>query len=199
MEEQEPNKATKFQKFLYWFLIPLLFTATVGLVAMTVLGFNVFEMSKQIGQKVPFVSSLFDEGTDKKMEEIEKKVIDLEADIKDREARITQLEKQLTGKDQEMERAQLEKDRLKAEIEELRAIRDENKRAFKDIVKTYETISAKKAAPIIAEMNENEAVKILANVKPATLAAIMENMEPQKAAKMTALLTAAKESGAETQ
>ncbi|WP_080846445.1 MotE family protein [Cytobacillus gottheilii] len=191
--EGNHNKTGKFQKFLYWFLIPLLFALAVMLLVLTLLGHNVFQVTKEYGQKIPFLSSLFSEEEISSMEEFENKVIELEADIKDREARITQLEGQLETKDLDIERAQLEKERLQQEVDELRAIRDENKRAFKDIIKTYETISAKKAAPILTEMDDAEAVRILANVKPDTLAAIMENLDPANAARMTGLLTAAKE------
>lgn len=197
--EEIPKKTSKFQKFLYWFLIPFLFALAVALLVLTLLGHNVFQVTKEYGQKIPFVSSLFNEESNGSLEESENKVIELEADIKDREARITQLEGQLETKDIDIERAQLEKERLQQEIEELRAIRDENKRAFKDIIKTYETISAKKAAPIISEMEDSEAVRILASVKPDTLASIMENMDPANAARMTGLLTAAKENEQETE
>ncbi|MEW9108592.1 MotE family protein [Cytobacillus gottheilii] len=191
--EGNQNTTSKFQKFLYWFLIPLLFALAVMLLVFTLLGHNVFQVTKEYGQKIPILSSLFTEDQNASMEEFENKVFELEADIKDREARITQLEGQLETKDLDIERAQLEKERLQQEIDELRAIRDENKRAFKDIIKTYETISAKKAAPIITEMEDSEAVRILANVKPDTLASIMENLDPANAARMTGLLTAAKE------
>lgn len=197
--EEKPKKTGKFQKFLYWFLIPILFAFAVTLLVLTLLGHNVFQVTKEYGQKIPFVSSLFNEEENASLEESENKVIELEADIKDREARITQLEGQMETKDLDIERAQLEKERLQQEIDELRAIRDENKRAFKDIIKTYETISAKKAAPILTEMEESEAVRILANVKPDTLAAIMEKMDPANAARMTGLLTAAKENEQETE
>jgi flagellar motility protein MotE (MotC chaperone) len=88
-----------------------------------------------------------------------------------------------------MEKFQLEKDRLLQEIDDLQAIQAENKRAFKDIVRTYETLSAKKAAPIITKMTNDEALKILTNIKAETLAGILENMQPEDAAKYTQLLT----------
>ena len=44
----------------------------------------------------------------------------------------------------------------------------------------------KKAAPIITQMNDNEALKILSSLKPATLAAILEKMNATDAAKYTA-------------
>lgn len=186
--EQE-KKVNKFQWFLIVVLIPLLFAITVTLIVMTAAGANVFETVKTYGQKIPFVSSLVEEKNPKSIEDFEKKLISLEAQIKDREAKIEQLELDIDGKEKEVVRAKLESEQLQLQINELKAIQEENKRAFKDIVKTYETISAKKAAPIIAEMSDTEALKILTNIKADTLASILENLDPEEAAKYTELLT----------
>ncbi|WP_026585533.1 MotE family protein [Bacillus sp. J33] len=195
--EQESQKISKLQWFLFAFFIPVLFAITVALLVFTLSGNNIFETAKEYSQKVPFLSSMFDGESSSPQEAIEEQLIELEAEIKDREARITQLEDQLESKNLEIERAGLEKQRLEHEIEELTAIKEENKRAFKDIVKTYESISAKKAAPILTEMKEDEAVKILSNIKADTLAEIMEKMDPEDAARYTALLTAAEENNAQ--
>ena len=50
-------------------------------------------------------------------------------------------------------------------------------------------MSAKKAAPIIESMNENDALTILFSLKSDTLAGLLENMSPDVAAKFTTLLT----------
>ena len=126
-EELETKKTSRFQSFIYVVLIPLLFTITVALIVMTILGYNVFELTKEYGQKIPFVSSM---------------------------------------------------------------ISDDASDSAKDIVKTYETISAKKAAPILSQMSETEALQILTNLKSDRLAEIMEKMEPEDAARYTELLTA---------
>ncbi|MDZ5473480.1 MotE family protein [Bacillus sp. 31A1R] len=188
-QEQTEKKFNKFQWFLFVVLIPLLFAITLGLIVATVAGINVFETSKEYGQKLPFVSSLFKEEEVKSVEEFEKNIISLEAQIKDREAKIEQLELEIDGKVKEVERGKLEKEQLQIQIDELLSIQEENKRAFKDIVKTYETMSAKKAAPIIAEMTDKEALKILSNLKADTLASVLENMDAAKAAKYTEKLT----------
>lgn len=189
-EELETKKTSRFQSFIYVVLIPLLFTITVALIVMTILGYNVFELTKEYGQKIPFVSSMISDDASDSAKDIETNMIELEAEIKDREAKITKLETELESKDQEISRAELEKERLQEEIDELTAIKEENKRAFKDIVKTYETISAKKAAPILSQMSETEALQILTNLKSDRLAEIMEKMEPEDAARYTELLTA---------
>lgn len=189
-EELESKKTSRFQSFIFVVLIPLLFTITVALIVMTILGYNVFELTKEYGQKIPFISSALSDDASDSAKDVETKMIELEAEIKDREAKITKLETELDSKDQEISRAKLEKEQLESEIEELTAMKEENKRAFKDIVKTYETISAKKAAPILSQMSETEALEILTNLKSDTLAEIMEKMEPEDAARYTELLTA---------
>jgi flagellar motility protein MotE (MotC chaperone) len=189
MEEQDGKKFKKFQWFLFTGLIPLLFALVVALIVFSFAGINVFEKAAEIGQKTPVLSSLFGDKDNKTSEQLETNIIKLEGEIKDREAEIEQLQTELDGKDKEMERSKLEKEQLQAQIDELMAIQEDNKRAFKDIIKTYETMSAKKAAPIITQMNDEEAAKILTNVKADTLAAIMENMSSKDAAKYTEMLT----------
>ncbi|MED3552189.1 MotE family protein [Cytobacillus praedii] len=189
-EELESKKTSRFQSFIFVVLIPLLFTITVALIVMTILGYNVFELTKEYGQKIPFISSALSDDASNSAKDVETKMIELEAEIKDREAKIANLETELESKDQEISRAKLEKEQLESEIEELTAMKEDNKRAFKDIVKTYETISAKKAAPILSQMSETEALEILTNLKSDTLAEIMEKMEPEDAARYTELLTA---------
>ncbi|WP_019152786.1 MotE family protein [Robertmurraya massiliosenegalensis] len=183
------KKANKFQWFLYTGLIPLLFLVVVMLIVFSVAGVNVFEKAKEYSQKVPFLSEMIKEEPTQTMEELEANTIELEGQIQDKEAQIEKLQSELEGKDSEIERTNLEIEQLQLQIDELLAIQDENKRAFKDIVKTYETMSAKKAAPIISKMQEQEALQILSSIKSDNLAAIMENLQPEEAAKYTELLT----------
>jgi flagellar motility protein MotE (MotC chaperone) len=188
-EEKEDKKVNKFQWFIFTGLIPTLFAMLIVLIVLTFAGINVFEKAKEYGQKVPFISSLIETDAAPSIQEWEANMIELEGEIKDREAQLEQLQTELDGKDKEVERAKLEIEQLEIQINELMAIQEENKRAFKDIVKTYESMSAKKAAPIIAQMQEQEAVKILSNLTADSLAAVLENLEPDKAAKFTELLT----------
>ncbi|UII57412.1 MotE family protein [Cytobacillus spongiae] len=189
IEEKEGKKYNKFQWFLVAFLIPVLFAVTVALIVSTVAGFNVFELAKEYGSKVPILSSIIPADETKSLEKLEDHMIELQGQIKDREAKISKLETDIDTKDKEVERVKLEKEQLQKQIDELVAIQEENKRAFKDIIKTYETISPKKSAPIITSMTDDEAIKILTNIKAETLAGIMENMPPEDAARFTELLT----------
>lgn len=188
-QEQEQKTFNKFQWFVFTGLIPTLFAILIVLIVLSFAGINVFEKAKEYGQKVPYVSNLIKEDETKSVEEWEAGLIELEGQIKDKEAQIEQLRTEIDGKDKEVERGKLEIEQLQSQIDELLAIQEENKRAFKDIIKTYETMSAKKVAPIISQMNDEEALKILTNIKADTLAAIMENLGPEEAAKYTEMLT----------
>lgn len=188
-EINEEKKSNKFQWFFYTGLIPIMFAVVVALIIFSFAGINVFEKTKEYSQKVPFLSDFVSKEDVKTEEDLETNIIELEGEIKDKEAKIEQLQTELDGKDKEVERANLEVEQLQLQIDELIAIQEENKRAFKDIIKTYETMSAKKAAPIITQMNDEEAIKILTNINADTLAAIMENLGPVEAAKFTEMLT----------
>ncbi|SFA74036.1 MULTISPECIES: MotE family protein [unclassified Bacillus (in: firmicutes)] len=188
-QDKDENRQSPIQWFLLVILIPIMFAIVVTLIVTTVAGINVFDVAKEHGAKIPLIGGLFDQDEQKALAEFEKERIDLEGQIKDREAKIEQLQSKLENKDKDIEKARLERDRLLQEIDDLNAIQEENKRAFKDIVRTYETLSAKKAAPIITQMKDEEALKILTNVSAETLASIMENMEPDQAAKYTQLMT----------
>lgn len=188
-QDKDEKRQSPFQWFLLVFLIPIMFAIVVTLIVTTVAGINVFDVAEEHGGKIPLIGGLFNQDEQKALAEFEKERIDLEGQIKDREAKIEQLQAKLENKDKDIEKARLEKERLLQEIDDLNAIQEENKRAFKDIVRTYETLSAKKAAPIISQMKDEEALKILTNVSAETLAKIMENLEPEKAAKYTQLMT----------
>ena len=192
IEETEAKKYNKIQWFFIVIVIPALFSIAVAMVVASVAGINVFEKAKEYSEKIPFLSSE-EKGTDEQILEMDQKLTELKAEVKDREAAISDMETNLEGKDQEIETLKLEKEQLQIQIDDLILAQEDGKRQFKEIVSTYETMSAKKAAPIITEMNDEEAMKILSSLKPATLAAILEKMNAADAAKYTAQLTSKSE------
>jgi flagellar motility protein MotE (MotC chaperone) len=189
IETVEEMKAKPFQKFLLLVLIPLLIIITLGLIIATATGVNVFEKAKLYTAKIPIVGSLAQKENAASIKNIEKNVNDLQNQLKDRDAEITQLQEKLDTKDTDLQKAKMDNSQLQQDIKDLNAAQKESKRALKDIVSTYETMSPKKAAPIIAKMTDTEALKILSGVKPEVLAAIMENMDSTQAARFTELMT----------
>jgi flagellar motility protein MotE (MotC chaperone) len=189
LEEKQEKKGKSFLWFLYVVLIPLLFAITVALIIFSVAGVNVMNAAKDFGQKIPIVGSLVQKDHSNTSKTSDKNIIELQGQIKDREAEISQLQTQIDNKNKDIQNAQLENSRLQKEMDDMAASQADSKLALKDIIKTYETMSAKKAAPIITQMNDKEALKILSSLKADTLASIMENMNSKDAAKYTQLLT----------
>ncbi|BCB03356.1 MotE family protein [Bacillus sp. KH172YL63] len=189
IEKEEKESYSRFQKFVFIFLIPLLFAITFALVIMAVAGINVFEKAQTLSSDIPFLSKVMPSQDEAEREQLQEKMISLKASIEDQEAKITQLQSEIEKKDSENEQLQANIQQKEEELEELRQIGEENKRAFKEVVNTFEEMSAKSAAPVLLNMNDDEAMKILSSIKPDTLADILEKMPPADAARYTELLS----------
>jgi flagellar motility protein MotE (MotC chaperone) len=185
-EEKETKSSSRFQWIVFVVFIPLLFAITIALVVMTVAGINVFEKA----QSLPFVSKVLPSENKQDQEQLENRIVSLQASIEDKEAKISQLQSEIDGKEKDNEKLQAVIEQQKLELEELRQIGEENKRAFKEVVSTFESMSAKSAAPVLLNMEDQEAVKILSSIKPDNLADILEKMPPEDAARYTGLLAA---------
>lgn len=191
VQKQTKEKAPSlFQRFIFWFFIPLLFAIFLALLIASLKGVNVFEKAKEISGNIPIIAELNNGKEKASMSEYEDQINSLDVEIQEKNVQINQLQSQLNNKDIEKEELLLEIEKLQTTVAELQQIHSENKRAFKDIVTTFESMTPKKAAPIILEMNENEAVKILSNVNTELLAQILEKMPPDKAAMYSGLLAA---------
>ncbi|WP_141992175.1 hypothetical protein [Bacillus sp. B4EP4a] len=192
LEELEESKISKFQWFLVIF-IPLIFAVTVALIVFTVAGVNVVEKAKEMSAKIPFIESdQKDEEKGKPAENDEKvsmKLEKLETEIENKEKEIEKLEGIIDTRDKAIAKAEAEKQQLQTEMNQFRDSQNNSKQAFKDIIRTYETMAPKKAAPIIMEMNDEDAVEILSSMKAVTLAKVLEQMNTADAARLTKKLT----------
>jgi flagellar protein FlbB len=123
----------------------------------------------------------------------------------------------LNKRDQEIadkERVQKEKEefiaveerRIRMRIEELTKVQDELDKSdkanrarsdelFKRMVKTYETMSPKKAAGVISVMKDDLAIDLLLTMKEKKVAAIFDVMDAQRAMKLSSLMARRKPAG----
>jgi flagellar motility protein MotE (MotC chaperone) len=190
--ELKESKISKFQWFLVIF-IPLIFAVTVALIVFTVAGVDVVKKAKEMSAKIPFIESdQKDEENGKSAnndEKVSMKLEKLETDIDNKEKEIEKLEGIIDTRDKAIAKAEAEKQQLQTEMNQLKDSQNNSKQAFKDIIRTYETMAPKRAAPIITEMNDEDAVEILSSMKAATLAKVLEQMTTADAARLTKKLT----------
>ncbi|MCA1059165.1 MotE family protein [Rossellomorea aquimaris] len=189
IEEEKKDSSNRFQRFIFIIVIPLLFAITFALVIMTFAGINIFEKAQSISSDIPFLSKVIPSNETEDRKQLQERIISLNASIEDQEAKTAQLQSEIEKRDSENEQLQATIQQQKAELEELRQIGEDNKRAFKEVVSTFEAMSAKSAAPVLMNMDDEEAMKILSNIKPDTLADILEKMPPEDAARYTGLLS----------
>ncbi|MCA1053513.1 MotE family protein [Rossellomorea aquimaris] len=186
LEGKETESGSRLQWIVFVIFIPLLFAITIALIVMTVAGINVFEKA----QSIPIVAKVLPSDHKQEQEQLQSRITSLQASIEDKESTISQLQNEMDASQEENEKLQATIDQQKLEMEELRQIGEENKRAFKEVVSTFESMSAKSAAPVLLKMESQDAVKILSNIKPDQLADILEKMPPEDAARLTGLLSA---------
>ena len=193
--EEKKKPFNFFQRFILVAIIPSIFALIVLVILLSYSGVNVVEKGKELMNHIPFLSSEEAASTDKVLENNKSTISSLQTKLDEQESQIESLEKQLENSESRVQEANVEKEKLQSELNSLKSSQEETQKALAEIVKTYETMSAKNAASILSEMSENEALKILAELKPAKLASILEKMEPTDASKYTELLSNDAETG----
>lgn len=178
-----------FKKFFYLFLIPFMFLIAILLIITSVTEYNVFKMADVVVEKIPFISS--EEGDEVIENSLlnEQKVVELQAEVQEKEAQISQLQSQIDSSAIEKEELLVEQERLLFEIEKLKRNQEETQKEFKEILSTFEKMSAKTAAPILVQMSDTESLRIMSSMKADTLSAVFTKMSPADAARYTELLS----------
>ncbi|MBD8004021.1 MotE family protein [Bacillus norwichensis] len=188
-DTQKDNKKTGlFQKLFSWVVIPLLLILFLTLLAATLTGVNVYEKAKEIGGKIPVISSILGGKETVSIDEHNEAIVKLQAQIEEKNAKISRLERKVEDKESEIDLLNQDKKRLETTIEEKSQVDNDKKREMNEIVAVYETMMPKRAASIIVEMKDEEAVSILSSLGSEPLARIMEKMPPEKAAGYTQML-----------
>lgn len=186
--ETKKRKKSGLSKFTFFVFLPLLVIMSIVLFVTTILDINIFDQTKQITEKIPFLSS----DNDKLTEEYGDQMISLQAEIQDRNIEVKQLEQMVEKKEGEIDQQAIKIKQLEETIGELEQIQEDNKRAFKEVVTTFESMAPKKAAPIIIEMQETEAIELLSAMNVETLAKILEQMPAKNAAAYMEQITVTK-------
>ncbi|MGM7635839.1 MotE family protein [Bacillus sp. Hm123] len=194
-KQEDGNKTSKLQWFLFAIVIPILFAITVALIVMTVAGVNIFDKAKEIGASIPGVSSMMDSETSKDEKVAKNRLVSLQAEVEDQKAEIEKLQKKLETSDQKIEKLLTEKDRLEIEIEQQQKQEEDSNTSKRDnksenpVIDTYESMAPKNIANIIVNLSDKEAVNIISAMSTDKQAQILEKLPPETAAKYTKMLT----------
>ncbi len=182
---KQNEKSSKFVWFLLVIAVPAVFAVTVFGIVLSFMGVNVIEEAKNTGKKIPIVKNLLNDeapavfvsqNTEKqwkdKFEEQEEYIKILSADLQKKEKEVTVLKSDIALLEKQVEDAETS---VKA---------DENGQ----LKKLYEAMSAKDAAAVMSEMNNNEVLAILTLLQAESQAAILAKFDAKRAAELTVLM-----------
>lgn len=191
-KDEETKKTSKLQWFLFVVFIPLLFTISIVLLILTFSGINVFEQGKKYAAQLPFISQWIEGTEENEKKKLQEQLIELKATIVEKEKQLKKANDAIKEKEAEIDALKQEIARLQTEKEQAQQPTtppaEQTSEPRVDVVKMYETMSARKAAEIIPQMSDQEAVNLLSKLKADKVAAILEKMDAQNAAKYTSLL-----------
>lgn len=186
---EERKAGSFFQMLLAWFVIPLVFAIAVLLIIAKVADVNVLDKAKEWTSSVPVLEQKKqDSSTQKDKKILEERVIAMKEEMKQKEQQLMEIQEDLKKSNAKNEELILAQEKLQAEILVLQRTNDDSRKEIGQLVSTFEQMSAKSAAPVITKMDDAQALQLLSQMKATTLAAVLEKMSPEDAAKYTALL-----------
>ncbi|MBH0160982.1 MotE family protein [Fictibacillus sp. 26RED30] len=182
---KQNEKSNRMVWFLLVVFVPFVFALTVFGIVLSFMGVDVWEEAKNTSKNMPIIKNIFSEksevavtnnGQEKqwksKFDEQEDYIKILSADLQKKEKEVTDLKSNI---------ALLEKQVEDAETSE----KEEENEQLK---KLYEAMSAKDAAAVMSEMNNNQIMGILMLLQSETQAAILAKLDAKRAAELTVLM-----------
>lgn len=191
--ENDKQDYGKIQWFFFVVLIPILFTITLVVVILSVAGFDVIGKSKTVLQKVPVIENLFKEEQTETSDTLEQTALQEEENeklnqtIEEQTTMISTLEKDVTLKEKEIQKLNQDISSLEKQLEEINKSSESETKA-KDIGKLYDNMTSKKAAEIIPNLSQDDAMLILTSLDDKQVADILTKMTVEDAVKFTNLI-----------
>ncbi|WP_233183607.1 MotE family protein [Paenibacillus sonchi] len=198
MEFETEGSASKFERFLF-LMIPIIFTLVLLGVLLTLFNMDIRNNVLAIANKIPVVEKWVpdppqsaDEATDPK-QQAEEQAASSDKTIKELKSQLAAQSEQLKKANEDTaaqatkaEALQKQIDGMKEEAAAAEAGTEETEDPYvkqvKDLAKLYAGMKASKAAPIMENLTTDEMVQIFSVMNNASKTAILEKMDPKKAA-----------------
>ncbi|TVY10654.1 MotE family protein [Paenibacillus cremeus] len=202
--EQTPSYGA-MERFLIWFLIPLVFTAVLLGVLLTIFDYDVMNSLLRAANKVPIVKSLVpaskvksaDTGTDKPKtqnadentaESADSKLAQVNAQLEQKDAELKKTAAALQQRDQTIKDLQVKNSTLEEKMKTKTLTDEEYSNQIQQLATMYAKMTPSKSAPIMENLTTRELVLLLGMMKTDDRVKILEKMDPKKAADASILL-----------
>lgn len=191
MKKAGIKKTNPFLAFLLVVVVPVIVTTILVIIILSVAGVNVIDWTKDKASNIPGISKLVTteeqkqgkvalERANSRIEEQNGKITELEAEISSLEDTIEQLNNELLRNENERESME--------NINETSTNTEQEEAAeyIKEMSASFKKMKKKQAALIFAELDEEIALAIMSELPNDVRGEIIESMEPNKAADLTA-------------
>ncbi|MNB90042.1 MgtE intracellular N domain protein [compost metagenome] len=202
MELENEESASKFERFLF-LMIPIIFTLVLLGVLLTLFNMDIRNKALEMANKIPVVNQwipdpVVEPGSEAAEEEAasgeeqaessESTIKELKAQVAEKDAQLKQINDEKTAQTTQVEALQKQIDTMTAEAEAAEAAvaeEDPYQDKVTELAKLYSGMKASKAAPIMENLTTEEQVQIMSAMNTASKTAILEKMDPQKAAEVS--------------
>ncbi|MFG6118255.1 MotE family protein [Thalassobacillus sp. B23F22_16] len=183
--DEESKQTNKVQWFFFVIFIPALFAIALTWIVMTIAGINVGDWASKHAADVPVISSVFPTDDEKEQEEL---IGQLQHTLDEKEAKIQQLEQEKAGLNANIDELEHQVGDLEAKLTKAEDTDEEQEAQVKQISSSFREVDPEQAAAIIKNLDQPVAVTVLVNLSANERGAILGEMEPKDAAKLTSLL-----------
>lgn len=197
--ELEKSTYSAFERFLYWFFIPIVFTVVLIGALLSLFDYDVMNQVLKAGNKIPIVNAIIpDPKPDAKtaernssdsqqknastQESLESTVADLKAKLAAKDAELQAADAAFQQKDQALKETQAKVGALEEQLKTKAKTDAEYEEQIRQMASMYAKMMPSKAAPILENMTLSEQVLILSEMKPDERVKILEKMDAKKAA-----------------
>jgi flagellar motility protein MotE (MotC chaperone) len=195
--EGSSSSYSLMERFLIWFAIPFIFTAVLLGVLLSVFGFDIKGSIQKTLHNIPVIGNVVPapavktdtsaapgksqtnqqslQNKDDQIAELNAKVLELQAALQKSDG-VTQ------QKDQGLKDIAAKNTALEEKLKTKTQTDEEYQNQITQLATLYASMSASKAAPIMENLTPKEMVLVFSMMKPASRSAILEKMDPKKAA-----------------
>ncbi|CAM3356102.1 MotE family protein [Marinicrinis lubricantis] len=193
MPEHEVEKTSygAFEKILYLFLIPVVFTSILTVVLLSMFNYDVKNSVLSFANKIPLVEKIIPDPEEEASEDTpsgEKIAAEgqsneqLAQQIKDLQKQIDSSRGVIESKDQQILKLRAEIEQLNASLEEKRQSDEEYLNQIKKLSNMYADMTPSKSAAILERLTMDELVLVMSQMSSDDQIRILEKMNPQIAA-----------------
>lgn len=196
MEIENEESAGKFERFLF-LMIPIIFTLVLLGVLLTLFNMDIRNNVLQVANKIPVLEKWVpdppgdpadpNQQSEKQEASSEKTIKELKAQLAQQEENLKIVTDEKVAQEAKVKALESQIEKMKTEAEEVSAEETEDpyQKQVTDLAKLYAGMKASKAAPIMENLTTEEMVQIFSVMNKASKTAILEKMDPQKAADVT--------------